>query len=203
MVLNLHLEQRVVLNPCRWETYLELLEQQVDRSAPRFTYSEGVLEIVSPSPQHEELTRVMEAIVQAACERFAIDFQPLGSSTQRRPDLQKGAEPDASYMFGSLERDPSEHPPDLAIEVEVSRSALDKLDIFARLGVPEVWRCSPGGVRIFQLVGLDYQACARSRFLPLDEAGLNLQLVSKSELKWRPWLSSLRSWLGSLPEQVH
>jgi Uma2 family endonuclease len=31
-------------------------------------------------------------------------------------------------------------PPDLAIEVDVSRSSIDKLAICAAIGIPEVWR---------------------------------------------------------------
>lgn len=198
-MLELPTEHRVILNPCDWETYQRLLEQQAERSSPRFTYSEGILEIVSPSPQHEELTRVMEAIVQAACEHFEIDFRPLGSSTQRRVDLQSGAEPDASFYLGRLDRDPAEDPPDLAIEVEVSRSALNKLAIFGQLGIPEVWRISSKGAQIYQLEGSVYVLARQSKLLPLDEGGLNLLLERKQQLDWRPWLRSLREWLGSLP----
>jgi Uma2 family endonuclease len=36
-----------------------------------------------------------------------------------------------------LSRDP---PPDLAIEVDVTNSSLDRMSIYATLGVPEVWR---------------------------------------------------------------
>ncbi|MBA3471901.1 MAG: hypothetical protein H0T57_01510, partial [Rubrobacter sp.] len=41
-----------------WETYERLLEEDPDRSAPRFFYERGVLEIVSPSFEHEQIARV-------------------------------------------------------------------------------------------------------------------------------------------------
>lgn len=197
-MLNLVPEQRIVLNPCRWDTYEALLSQQADRSAPRFTYSEGMLEIMSPSPEHEEFAYAVETIVQAACEQFEVPFRPLRSTTQRRPDLHKGAEPDASFMFGDVSRDPNEHPPDLMIEVEISRSALDKLSIFAQLGVPEVWRCSAGGVQIYRLDGASYRSVESSGFLPLESAWIQRQLATQRSQDWLAWLRSLRQALASL-----
>ena len=56
----------------------------------------------------------------------------VGSTTLRREELDRGLEPDEGFYLGDLERirdldqidldvDP---PPDLAIEIEISRSAL-------------------------------------------------------------------------------
>jgi len=197
-VLNLVPEQRIVLNPCLWDTYEALLMQQADRSAPRFTYSEGMLEIMSPSPEHEEFAYAVETIVQAACEQFQIPFRPLRSTTQRRADLQKGAEPDASFLFGDVSRDPNEHPPDLIIEVEISRSALDKLTIFAQLGVPEVWRCSLEGVRLYRLSGGTYARVDKSGFLALDASWIERLLATKRSQDWLPWIRGLRQELSGL-----
>jgi len=52
------------------------------------------------------------------------------------------------YQVGDLERvrDPDnidlevDPPPDLAIEIEITRSALNRLGIYGSLGVPEIWR---------------------------------------------------------------
>lgn len=197
-VLDTTWEQRVVLNPCRWETYEALLREHEDRSSPRFTFSEGMLEIMSPSAEHEELAHALETIVQAACERFEVPFRPLRSTTQRRSDLQKGAEPDASFMFEEIGRDPNVHAPDLAIEVEISRSALDKLAIFSELGVSEVWRCSPTGVQLYRLQAGRYHPADRSAFLPLTRDWLDERLVAKRSLDWLAWLRALRTELASL-----
>lgn len=153
---------------------------------------------MSPSAEHEELAHVLETIVQSACERFEVPFRPLRSTTQRRSDLQKGAEPDASFMFGEIARNPNEHAPDLAIEVEISRSALDKLSIFAHMGVSEVWRCTQAGLQLYRLEGGDYHPVDRSAFLPLTRDFLEEQLASKRSLDWLAWLRTLRSALDSL-----
>lgn len=153
---------------------------------------------MSPSAEHEEFAYTLESIVQAACEHFGVPFRPLRSTTQRRPDLQKGAEPDASFLFGDVSRDPNEHPPDLVIEVEISRSALDKLPIFAELGVREVWRCSLANVQLYRLDGGAYIRVEKSGFLPLKSAWIERQLASKRSQDWLAWLRDLRQELSSL-----
>ena len=49
-------EERTILHDVSWETYESLLADHLDRSAPRFTYDQGVLEIMSPSSEHEEIS---------------------------------------------------------------------------------------------------------------------------------------------------
>lgn len=187
-------EQHVLLNPCDWETYESILAQHRDRSVPRFTYAEGKLEIMSPSPEHEELTATLENIVFVAAEELALQLRSLGSTTQRRVELQRGAEPDASYFVGSTRRNPSSEPPDLVIEVEISRSAIDKMPLFASLGVPEVWRCQPDRVQIFPREESTYRLAARSKFFPLTAEGLTGQLKARrASDDWTGWVRGLRA----------
>ena len=150
--------------------------------------------MMSPSPEHEEINLAIMSIVLAACEELDIEVRPLGSATQRRAELQRGAEPDSSFFFGDVERDPTANCPDLVVEVEISRSALDKLAIFAQLGVPEVWRCRDA-VAILKLEGSEYVAGARSAFLPLDCAGLSHQMSLRTQLKRSAWLRGVRQWI--------
>jgi Uma2 family endonuclease len=46
------------------------------------------------------------------------------------------------------EKDP---PPDLAIEIDITHSSLDRMGIYAALRVPEVWRCTAKSLRAFRL----------------------------------------------------
>jgi Uma2 family endonuclease len=75
-------------------------------------------------------------------------YVPSGQLTHQREDLEKGFEPDECYSIQNWQktvgfreidftRDP---PPDLMIEVEVSRSVLERLPIIAAFKIPEVWR---------------------------------------------------------------
>ena len=68
--------------------------------------------------------------------------------TFQRDDLKKGFEPDECWWIVNeskvrgkdefdFQRDP---PPDLAIEIEISRSLVSRIGIFAAMRVPEIWR---------------------------------------------------------------
>src|SRR5208337_4756087 len=128
-------EQRVVLRHVSWETYESLLADHADASSPRFTYSEGMLEIMSPSLEHEKLNQVLATIADLVAEEQEIEFENLGSTTFRRQDLDRGTEPDSCFYIQNVERirgkkeidlrvDP---PPDLVIEIEITRPAVAKL----------------------------------------------------------------------------
>jgi Uma2 family endonuclease len=84
-------------------------------------------------------------------------------------------EPDQCYYFRDiarvlsldrldLTRDP---PPDLAVEIDVTQSSVDRLAIYATLGVPEVWRFHGGRMSIFVLAANGrYEDVETSRSFP-------------------------------------
>jgi len=51
-------ETRTVLENVRWDTFVELADQRRG-SVPRMTYDEGVLELMSPRRQHENIVRLV------------------------------------------------------------------------------------------------------------------------------------------------
>ena len=58
-------------------------------------------------------------------------------------------------------------PPDLTIEVDVTSSSLNRLQICAALAVPEVWRLASGVLTFHQLAGGAYSPGNQSRSFPL------------------------------------
>jgi len=186
-------EQRVVLDPCSWDTYQRILDEQREQSSPRFTFDSGVLEIMSPSSEHERANEAIKLIVYVACEEMGLEVEGLGSTTQKIAHLQKGVEPDSSFYFDNLERDPSQVPPDLVVEVEISRSALSKLPIFASLGIQEVWRYDGRRLTILVLDNNAYQESATSKFLPLSAQILTDLLVQRPNQKRTAWVRKLRT----------
>jgi hypothetical protein len=92
-----------------------------------------------------------------------------GSSIPR----ERGLEPDECYKLGKLDDDDV---PDIAIEVVVSSGLVDKMAVYAGLGVPEVWEWRPGSraIVVHRLVGDGYQRSDGSEILP----GLDLALLS-------------------------
>jgi Uma2 family endonuclease len=198
--------QRVVLPRVSWDTYERLLADHADRGVPRFTYDRGVLEIVSPSGTHERRIDWVTLLVNAAAEELGIDIAGFGSTTFRRQDLERGFEPDASF-YVEHEADVREQteidlnvdpPPDLVVEIDVANSSLDKLPIYAQLGIPEVWRGEGGRLRILRrrADGGGYDEVATSRALPPLTADVVNRWLAESQRKPRTaWLRGVRSWV--------
>lgn len=162
----------VLLDGVTWSDYERLLAARGDRSAPRISYLEGALEIMSPSFDHEAIRSLIGCLVEAYCLDRDIEFMPVGSWTLKQRRWKRGVEPDECYLFG--DKRPRDRP-DLAIEVIWTSGGLDKLEIYRTLGVGEVWIWRKGKIQIFQLRGDRYRTTRRSRCLP----ALDLQLLCR------------------------
>jgi Uma2 family endonuclease len=139
--------KRFVLEDISWETYEMLLRDRGDRSSPRMTYDRGRLEFMSPSDEHEESKHLIGLLLVFWAIEKRVPQRGLGSMTIRKKHLLRGVEPDQCYYVrreplvrGKRKLDLSvDPPPDLAIEIDVSRSSVEKLQVYAALGVSEVW----------------------------------------------------------------
>lgn len=204
-------EQRIILSNISWETYERLLADHENSSAPRFTYDRGMLEIMSPNPEHEEANRQLAQIVLILAEERSINVRGLGSTTFRREDLERGFEPDSCFYIRNEERvrgkkridltvDP---PPDLVIEVDITSPSLGKFPTYARLGVPEVWRYDGEKLSIHQLAGdAGYAEVRRSVVLPDLTTDVLTRFVSRSAiLDWLSWVREVRGWARDLPRE--
>ncbi len=183
-------ETRTVMENIRWETFVELAEQRRG-SVPRMTYDEGVLELMSPRRQHENIGSLIGRLVETYTEILGIEVQSVASTTFKRKDLQKAFEADESYYIEHAElirpkeevdltNDP---PPDLVIEVEITSSAIRKLKLFAAMAVPEVWRHDGELLEMFVLENEQYKPINSSRALPgLTAATINLLLDKRFDI---------------------
>lgn len=158
-----HHDHIVILSGVTWEDYERLLEIRGDRSAPRYTYLEGELELLSPSRSHEAIKSLIGRLIEVWCLERGVEFETLGSWTLKNPAQERGVEPDQCYVFGSKSNAQS---PDLAIEVIWTHGGLNKLDVYRKLGVAEVWTWSKGAIQIHVLKNDQYEASTRSVLLP-------------------------------------
>lgn len=127
-------EERRIITGVAWEQYEALLNDLGDSLAYRVAYLDGVLEIVSPSRRHENAkTRTGDLLLIYFLETDT-EYFPMGSTTLRKPEKQAGGEPDESYCIGT-----NKEFPDLVIEVVITSGGINRLDLFRRLGVSEVW----------------------------------------------------------------
>ncbi|RPI88897.1 MAG: Uma2 family endonuclease [Planctomycetaceae bacterium] len=140
-------EQRLLLSDIDWETYDQLLSLLEGRHL-RLNYDQGTLEIMTTSGEHERLKKLLARLLEVITEELNVPIMGVGNWTLRREDLSRGLEPDECWYVAheELARTAEEldlneiPPPDLVVEIEVSRSVVNRLALLAALGVPEVWR---------------------------------------------------------------
>jgi Uma2 family endonuclease len=206
--------ERVALEPLTWEEYDAIVDYRDDsRRGIKVTFSDGRLEIMTKSLNHERFLRAMEDFVAVLCECFDLDELDCRETTIQRADLERGIEPDGWYYFGATARKlygrdrlsfPADPPPDLAIEVEVTESLADRLDIYRAYGIREVWRFNGTTFRIQALREGGYSDSSTSLFFPpLPFSTIVPLLGERSTMAPREWRSRVRNWVCETYPQLH
>jgi Uma2 family endonuclease len=142
--------QRLVLYSVSWAEYTRMLRAFATRPGFRLSYDRGTLEIMSPVLEHEIDAELLGRFVVVLTEELGLPLMAGRSTTFRRRSTQRGLEPDHSWwiahepqMRGKLRIDLRvDPPPDLAIEIDITHRAVNRMSVSARLGVPEVWQLS-------------------------------------------------------------
>jgi len=175
------IDQRVFLFNKTFRDYEALLAIRGERGSPRLYFLEGTIELMSPSIDHEGIKSLIGRLVETFAEERGIDVNAFGSWTLKRRAKERGAEPDECYVLGAARK----KVPDFAIEVEWTRGGLDKLEIYRKLGVREVWMWSlKRGITVHALRGERYEKVPRSELLPqLDLAELAPLLLTTNQTK--------------------
>jgi Uma2 family endonuclease len=169
---------RLVLRHVDWKMYTRLLRVFAEKRGMRLTYDRGRLEIMSPLAVHDGDAEFPGQLVIVMTEEMRLPCKSGGSTTLKRRQLLKGLEPDKCYWIASeaqmrgktrldLAVDP---PPDLALEVDVTSSSLNRMGIYAALGVREVWRVEGGLLTFHVLAAGAYAAASASPTFPLVTA---------------------------------
>jgi Uma2 family endonuclease len=180
--------QRVVLSNISWQTYESLLAEAGDKRSSRFSYSQGVLEIIMPSDLHETINCLLKQFVTTLSDELKLKRKGFGSTTLNREELKQGAEPDSSFYIQNVDRirgrkinlsiDP---PPDLIIEVDLTSPSTNRFTIYKNLGVPEIWRYVGETVQFFQLQNGEYAICEYSGAFPIVSSGIINQFLQMAE----------------------
>jgi len=196
-----------LLSGVSWSTY-EALLKDLECGGTRLTYCRGVLEIMSPSNEHEGIKKALARMIEAMTEELGIPIRSAGSTTFKDRARDEGIEPDESYYVANepkvrgraqldFQLDP---PPDLAIEVVITAEWIDKQPLYANLGVPEIWQHDGTSLMVFRLQpDGSYAESRRSEvfpFLPLDE--FQQFLAGRDETDETSWIRSFREWVREL-----
>ncbi len=171
----------VVMTNVSWDAFESFLRERGE-ARPRVTYLEGTLELMSPSRDHESIRRCLAAIVDEYLDHLGIVWDGAGAWLLKNAPSEAGLEPDGCYLL----HDPTKQRPDLAIEVAWTSGGVDKLEIYRRLGVGEVWFWINDAMSVHVLTDAGYEVRTTSACLP----GFDFALVD--EMLALPSLSAVR-----------
>jgi Uma2 family endonuclease len=199
-------ERRFVLRNVGWSGY-EALLKMIGDGHTRVTYDRGDVELMAPSEAHDDYARLIGRLLDTVTEELRIPYKTLRSTTWRKRLNERGLEADDCFYLSSVARiigtgrridltvDP---PPDLALEIEISRSALDRMGVYAGLGVPEVWRFDGQTLTIHRLQDDgSYTTIDRSVELPViapEEVAYWVKLAD-NDTDHTEWGRNLREWV--------
>lgn len=173
----------LVLRDVSWDDYERLVDDLAKGSHRRVSYDRGRLEIMTPLPEHETAARLIDALVRVHADVRHRDVESYGSTTWKRSSLAKGVEPDSCYYVANaarvigkaqhidLESDP---PPDVVVEIDLTKESLGKFGIYAALSVPEIWRYDSTSFEFYLLGNHEYERVHESASFP----GLTPQMLA-------------------------
>src|SRR5690606_34554114 len=163
-----------------WSDYEKLLAMRGERSVPRITYLKGVVELMSPSRYHELDKKRFARLLEAWSEVAGVQLEGYGSWTLKDEEVDRGAEADECYTVGRLAKS-DEDRPDIAIEVIWTSGGINKLEVYRKLGVREVWFYERGKLSFFALRGPvgdeHYVEIPRSELVPQLPVALLLECM--------------------------
>lgn len=199
--------QRVLLQDVSWEEFVAILQDLGEHRVTRIAYDDGLLEIMSPLPEHEYFKETLGDAIKDIAETLELNYESYGSTTWRQQAKQAGLEPDNCFYFqnearvrGKLQFDLNQDPPpDLALEIDITSPSLERFPIYARLGVPELWCYNGEILKIYQLQDGQYLEVAQSSIFPQ----LNLSQLPELIETYRPagrlaLRKAVRAWVKSI-----
>lgn len=199
----LSINQKLILQGVDWNLYERILDDYKDSNALHFAYDNGFLEVEVPLFKHERPTELLRDLVTNICIEKDINLLNAGKTTFRKRSKAKGVEPDSCFYIkneekvrGLLDLDLSQDPPpDLVIEVDVTSPSLNKMPIYAALGVGEVWLYKGKKVEFFKLIGEKYQPIKNSLALPFLSSEKATEFLEKglNEI-YNKWVKEVRNW---------
>ncbi len=199
-------EKRVTLCGLTWSAYQQILHALPQSRAARLTYDRGVLEITMPLEDHEFSLRLIELFIRILVFEMGMKIKTMGSTTMGREELDRSSEPDCAYYIqnqpivaGRKVDFATDPPPDLVVEVDITRTDIDKNRLYAALGVPELWRYNGRDWRIFLLRDGEYQESDRTPIFPWVEKAYLYQFLSQAQ---QDEVEAERAWRSFVKERL-
>ena len=167
-------EPRIPLYDITWQQYENFIEMFSGHQNLHLTYLQGVLEIVTLSPEHEMLKTLIARLLYIYADDLDLDLFSCGSATCKSQSANRGLEPDESFCIGDRKQFP-----DLAIEVTVTSGGINKLEIYQGLQIPEVWFYQRDRFFLYRIKqdGTGYTEITQSQIFPDLDLNLMAQYI--------------------------
>jgi Uma2 family endonuclease len=163
----------ILIDGLTWREF-KVVEQLIERPGVRLSFLDGVLEIRKmPGKKHETIKKRIAALLEIYLEFLGLDFTPTGSMTLESESGRVKREADESY-----ELSPDRERPDLAIEVVVTSGGIDKLEVYKRLKITEVWFWEKGQLSLYALGDERHKNTLQSQLLPHLEVALLMRCIN-------------------------
>ncbi|MDF5729538.1 MAG: Uma2 family endonuclease [Rhizonema sp. PD38] len=208
MSLTIPQEGKILLHNVSWQEFEGILVEMGDNRAAKIAYDRGTLEILMPLPEHEYFKDIISDLIKDLAEELDQDYECLGSTTWKKQDRLAGVEADNCFYIQSeslirsylpnidLDRDP---PPDLVLEIDITSKSINRQLIYARLGVPEIWRYDQGIIQIHHLQVGQYKIASSSLAFPSFPVQQIPSFIQQNMSRGRRALrKAFRVWVKSL-----
>ena len=93
------LGHQVLLTDVTWAEFEAILDELGEERATRLSYSNGMLEIMAPSPEHEDDKVILADLVKIILEEQGVEFRNLGSTTFKNEAMDQAVEPDECFYI--------------------------------------------------------------------------------------------------------
>lgn len=195
---------RVLLYNISWQQFENLLLDLGETRGARIAYDYGIVEIMTPLPEHEFYKENISIAVQDIAEVLEKDYESLGSTTWKKETKMAGVEPDNCFYFqnehlirGKFKYNFNiEPPPDLVLEMDLTSKSLNRFPIYARLGVPELWCYDQGKLNIYLLNNYSYSLSEISLVFPNLHIQQIPEIIEQYRLEGRRKIrQQIRKWV--------
>lgn len=198
--------RQLLMKDISWQMYEELLEDLGEKRGSRIHYSQGILEIMVPLPEHEDNKVIIGNLVEILLEELEIEFRNLASTTFKSQTMKQGLEADQCFYIENeaavrgqqridLNIDP---PPDLALEIDLTSRT--RLNNYEALGVGELWRFNGTSLEINVLQnGVYIQSDESPHFPRLSLTKIIPEYLQRSKVEGRnKTMKAFRAWVREL-----
>ena len=197
------LNKKIVVQNIDWNLFNRISTIYNDCDFLRLSFNDNFVEIDAANKYWEKPFALLSDLVKFTCEETKTDYIEVGQTVLRDINKAKSVQTLGGFYIQNklrlkdlLKNDSTTVvSPDLVIEVDVTSPSLDKMPIYAALGVPEVWLYKGERVEFYQLFRENYQKIENSIALPVLSSAAANQFLQKGLIQSSSvWIKSIREW---------